>query len=108
METTIKEYSLNDSNLVELVRNEEHSDYVVRYLVDRKFGHKVFTSLKKTELPELVEHQVHQEHQVQVERMVQTEHQELQVQVEQMVQTVHQVHQEHQVQVVQVRVGHQR
>jgi hypothetical protein len=49
METTIKEYSLNDSNLVELVRNEEHSDYVVRYLVDRKFGHKVFTSLKKAE-----------------------------------------------------------
>lgn len=49
METTIKEYSLNDSNLVELVRNEEHSDYVVRYLVDRKFGHKVFTNLKKAE-----------------------------------------------------------
>lgn len=49
METTIKEYRLNDSNIVELVRNEEHSDYVVRYLVDRKFGHKVFTSLKKAE-----------------------------------------------------------
>ena len=49
METTIKEYSLDDSNLVELVRNEQHSDYVVRYLVDRKFGHKVFTSLKKAE-----------------------------------------------------------
>jgi len=49
METTIKEYSLNDSNLVELVRNQEHSDYVVRYLVDRKFGHKVFTNLKKAE-----------------------------------------------------------
>ena len=49
METTIKEYSLNDSNLVELVRNDEHSDYVVRYLVDRTFGHKVFTSLKKAE-----------------------------------------------------------
>ena len=49
METTIREYSLNDSNLVELVRNEEHSDYVVRYLVGRKFGHKVFTSLKKAE-----------------------------------------------------------
>ena len=49
METTIKEFQLDDSNVVELVRNEEHSDYVVRYLVDRTFGHKVFTSLKKAE-----------------------------------------------------------
>ena len=46
METTIKEFQLDDSNVVELVRNEEYSDYVVRYLVDRTFGHKVFTNLK--------------------------------------------------------------
>ena len=49
METTIKEYSLNDSNLVELVRNEEHSDYVVRYLVDKKFGFRTFLKMSEAE-----------------------------------------------------------
>lgn len=49
METTIKEFQLDDSNVVELVRNEEYSDYVVRYLVDRTFGSKVFTSLENAE-----------------------------------------------------------
>lgn len=49
METTIKEFHLNDSNVVELVRNEEYSDYVVRYLINRGFGNKVFTNLKKAE-----------------------------------------------------------
>jgi len=49
METTIKEFQLDDSNVVELVRNEEYSDYVVRYLIGRKFGSTVFTNLKKAE-----------------------------------------------------------
>ena len=49
METTIKEFHLNDSNVVELVRNEEYSDYVVRYLANRKFGSRVFSTLESAE-----------------------------------------------------------
>lgn len=49
METTIKEFKLTEYNLVELVYSEVYSDYIVRYLIDFKFGHKVFTNLQKAE-----------------------------------------------------------
>jgi len=48
-ETTLKEFKFDDSNMVELVRNNDYSDYVVRYLAARSFYHKTFTNLKKAE-----------------------------------------------------------
>jgi len=48
-ETTLKEFKFDDSNMVELVRNNDYSDYVVRYLAARSFYHKTFTNLKNAE-----------------------------------------------------------
>lgn len=43
---TIASIYLNDSNAVELLENVEDMDFSVHFMVDRKFGFRVFSSLE--------------------------------------------------------------
>jgi hypothetical protein len=45
METTIKEFKLNDSNMAELVENSDTADYTVCYMIDRVLGFKIFENM---------------------------------------------------------------
>ena len=42
METTIKEFKFNGSNMVQLVQNSDTSDFTVRYMMNRVLSFKIF------------------------------------------------------------------
>lgn len=42
METMIKEFKFNGSNMVQLVQNSDTSDFTVRYMMNRVLSFKIF------------------------------------------------------------------
>lgn len=47
METTIKEFKFNGSNMVQLVQNSDTSDFTVRYMMNRVLSFKIFETSNK-------------------------------------------------------------